>query len=473
MKINIILRNEIKTKFKRIISFLLLLIISSYCLVYANSGPVLWPSFPSSDSLTIDENCPIEIRNENLVFDLSNSNNEHSGYSLAGNVIAEYEMYNPTGKPLIVNMAFPFVERLNQFSEHDVIIKEDNNVLPFQVYIGDTVQNYNTSFEEIDEDIFDFKEIVKTINDNHYKPVSFKTEEIGKLYKFSVKPKENSKFEFELNFQFDSNHTKIITKGDFTRFQRDTDKIKISSTIEESMEFEVYVLGRDIDININEDAKNSVIKTIENKDVKSYLLEYIDKDKFNYDFSDIQLDNMYTEAIDNILLYNQGFCSEDLLSDQSYTNRIVILLYSVEFPANSVKNVSVSYNTTGTMDRRDTNEPQYTFKYLLNPAENWNDFKNLSIKVITPTEAPYIINSSIEFIKEEDNVYTANLQSLPDSDLSFTLYHKDGISIFDRIIINPYYVYIIGYLLAIIGFVVLIVVLVKKVVVLLQKTKNK
>jgi len=85
------------------------------------------------------------------------------------------------------------------------------------------------------------------------------------------------------------------------------------------------------------------------------------------------------------------------------------------------------------MDKRNTSSPQYLFDYILNPAKNWNSFNNLNIKVITPKEAPYIIDSSIEFNKEEDNIYTATLEKLPEEDLSFTLYQKEKITFYDTI----------------------------------------
>ena len=80
-----------------------------------------------------------------------------------------------------------------------------------------------------------------------------------------------------------------------------------------------------------------------------------------------------------------------------------------------------------------TPEPQYTYDYILNPARNWKDFKNLNIKIIAPEEAPYIINSSIELKKDDNNIYTAYLEKLPEEDFFFTLYSKKKVSLSDSV----------------------------------------
>lgn len=84
------------------------------------------------------------------------------------------------------------------------------------------------------------------------------------------------------------------------------------------------------------------------------------------------------------------------------------------------------------MDRTKTTNPLYTFDYILNPAKNWRDFKNLNIKIIPHKKAPHIVKSNIDFTKEKDNVYTATLADLPEEDLSFTLYADEKITLLDK-----------------------------------------
>ncbi|GAB1476865.1 hypothetical protein MASR2M70_17010 [Bacillota bacterium] len=52
--------------------------------------------------------------------------------------------------------------------------------------------------------------------------------------------------------------------------------------------------------------------------------------------------------------------------------------------------------------------------------------------IIPPKEAPYIVKSNIEFHKNEGDTYTASLETLPQEDLSFTLYENKKITLLDR-----------------------------------------
>ncbi|HOR85118.1 MAG TPA: hypothetical protein PLL98_01405 [Bacillota bacterium] len=149
--------------------------------------------------------------------------------------------------------------------------------------------------------------------------------------------------------------------------------------------------------------------------------------------SETQLYNLYAGALDRYLTRNMGYSSEHDLMAQEYYERIFTLVYTVEFPPDSEKGVSVSYKASGTMDKRETAKPLYTFDYILNPAENWSDFKNLNVQIIPPKEAPYIVKSSIEFKKGENGSYTAAMEDLPERDLSFTLYENKKITLLDKV----------------------------------------
>lgn len=456
---------------KKLISIVVIIVLFfNFIFAYGNSGPVIMPSYPSSEMVTVEENSPIEVINENLTFDFSNVETIYDTEN--SNVTAEYEMYNSANETKTVKMAFPIIKSIGNFSEKDIIIKENDNVLPFEIYIGDKVKSHRDISEEEQVNIYDFNKIVSSINIEKYQPKNFSENEIGKLYKIHAKPKLEG-VNLAVDFNFDSKYTKVMIKG-FNRFERDDSKIRIASGFyKESEVLEIFALGKDLDLKINLYKDGSLTEktdlldyeiTTEDIDVKTYLPDYVgNEEELNYKFNDVQLYNIYTKALDDVLLYNLGFCSEDMLTQEEYSNRIITLLYTVEFPENSTKNVSVSYVASGTMDRRETpNNPQYTYDYILNPAKNWRNFKNLSIKIITPEVAPYIIKSTIELKNEENNIYSATLSSLPDKDLSFTLYEKEKISILDRINYNS--LYILGYLIMIFVIIIIVVVIVYKII---------
>lgn len=150
--------------------------------------------------------------------------------------------------------------------------------------------------------------------------------------------------------------------------------------------------------------------------------------------SETQLFNLYSKELDKYFKHNMGFISVDDLREVERFKRIFTIVYTVEFPQNSTKEVSVSYKTTGTMDNRKTPTPLYFFNYILNPAKNWSDFKNLNIEIITPQKVPYVVDSNIELKMKEDRLYTAIFAGLPEDDLWFTLYAKEKITLKDKLI---------------------------------------
>lgn len=128
---------------KRVIRLIVVdLLIFSFTVVFANSGPVYMTGLPSSGVLAVDKNSPIEVNKENLTFDFSG---EEKHYAPIGIVTAEYEMVNPTNDYLTVQMAFPYIGNLGSASNENIKITVDNEELPYEVYLGETVKSRNVS----------------------------------------------------------------------------------------------------------------------------------------------------------------------------------------------------------------------------------------------------------------------------------------------------------------------------------------
>jgi hypothetical protein len=408
------------------------------------------------------------VNSEDLIFDFSDENND--SYSVQANVTAQYEMTNPTDKIQSVQMAFPYIERLSNVNYENIKVTADGKELPYDVYAGNVVNSYGNSFEEHKDENFDFDEIVNTISNDTYEAKSFKADEIGKLYYFEIKPTADGKVDFTVDFTYDQEKTNILIKN-FNSFSREDGKVRIASGCYESQIAEIYVLGEDIDMDIkgytigsSKEETNSFTYELTEKeiDVRSYLLHSM-KSNYYADFehiSDIQLYNLYASALDKYFVNNLGFCTVDDVLAESGSVRIITLVYTVDFIPSQDQQVSVSYNTKGTMDKRNTSSPQFLFDYILNPAKNWNSFNNLDIKIITPQEAPYIIDSSINLIKEKSNIYTAKLEKLPEEDLSFTLYSKEKITLYDKIEgrINRSFGYFAPIVIGIIGFFIIVII---------------
>ncbi len=429
---------------KKFIAFILCVtcIFSLSTLGFANSGPVFWKGYPASEIMSVEENSPIIVEGEKLVFDFSEEID--SSHTIGGKVTATYEMYNPTNESQSVQMAFPFVGRLDSLSSDNIIITDDNEVLPYDIYVGDVVDNHGDPRQGEKEVSFDFSSIVNNITNKPYTAKHFAENEKGKLYIIDVKPTTEQRINFSVDFDYDYEKTKILTNG-FNRYEYKDKETRIASWCYGPKTLEIFVLGDDIDLNINAFTDGELkVKTdllthqisIEEKDVRSYLMEYIKNNtKVGNEgvISDTQLYNLYAKSLDKEFTERRGYSSEDDIIAREYLERIFTIVYTVEFPSNMGKEVSICYIASGTMDRSKTAKPLYTFDYILNPAKNWSDFKNLNIEIIPGQEAPYVVESNIELVRGEKGVYTVALASLPEGDLSFTLYANEDITLLDRI----------------------------------------
>lgn len=449
--------------------------------LFANSGPVFWQGYPSSEVMAVAEDSTISVEGENLTFDFSGS--EASGYSVNGKVTAVYEMVNPTAEQQSVQMAFPFVGTIDRLSFEDIAVTADNRVLPYVVYPGAVADSHGNPMAETKGISFSFADIVGGITNAPYEAANFKENETGRLYKIDVEPAGDKEINFAVDFTFDNNRTRIITKN-FDRYERDGEKTRIAAWCREPKQFEICVLGETIDFGTNAYLDGELAEetdlytcrvTTEEIELKTYLMNYAGMDtglKNSGRLSAPALYNMYAEVLDRCFTLNAGYSSEyDLMAHRNF-ERLLTLVYTVEFPPESKKEVSVRYKASGTMDRRETSEPIYSYDYILNPAENWGGFKDLSVKIIPPEEAPYIVRSNIDLVREESGVYTAFLESLPEKDFSFALYEKEEITFLDKVAGSLYSSF--GYLYPIVvGFVILLAVIFAAVAAVFIKRRRK
>lgn len=424
----------------RLIKFCLVFLMIFACpLAFANSGPVYMTGHPSTGLLAVDKTSPLEVKEENLTFDFSGGEEE---YAPIGRVTAEYLMVNPTGEDLSVQMAFPYIGNLGSASNDNIKITAGNEEVSYEVFVGEAVKSRQSmdNSEDRDENYFDFEKIVGSIGKDIYRAQNFTEDERGKLYTIEVTPESDEGLEIFVDFTFDPDKSRVFTRG-FRGFERAGDKTIIHGWLSEEGTLDIFVLGQDIDFTLEGYKDGSRREKTElykykiseaGREVKTYLLDTVRNNSYvTYDhISDIALYNLFAKAMDEHFTNNLGYCSDDDILSYGSVNRVISLVYTVEFSKESEKTLSVSYMAFGTMDRRKTKEPLFTYDYILNPAENWKDFKNLNIKIIPPAEAPYVVESSIE-LKREGNVYKAYLERLPEEDLTFTLYHKNKVSMMD------------------------------------------
>lgn len=403
----------------------------------ANSAPSYWRAYPSSEVLAVDSDCPITVEGEQLTFDFSDNPEYGSDYSLAARVTAAYEMANPTAETHSVQMAFPFVATVSRLSVSQVNIECDGQRVPYEVYLDpETADSGEDAAEQ-----FSYGGVGQ-IQRQELSVPGFDLSKDATLYRFFPASSGAEEQELTLTFRADPEKVRVLGSG-FTRFSYSDDGVcTLGAEISDRFSAELLVLGDELsyDCALSDENGNPTDSSLcearrETVVPRRYLLDRLREQldaQTSAAISDIQLLNLCLAKFDAYSA-GTGFAVLGDLTGAIYADRIVTLVYTVDFSPESARKVSISYPASGIMDRRETVTPTYRYTYLLSPAKNWADFGTLDIRVIPPDRVPYLIDSSLSMTRDEIGSYTTALDGLPDEELTFTLYAKQSISVLDRL----------------------------------------
>lgn len=382
----------------------------------------------------VEGDSPITVDSERLTFDFSETYNDGNNNSPVGKVTADYQMTNPTDDMLTVQMAFPFVEDLYSLSVSDIAISADGAAVPYEIYIDPN--DINTSV------VYDYGTIGH-ISKQEWSLPGYDLNSEAALYRFAASGNAEERLDFEISFNVDHDQTLFIGDGFDVESYSEEGSGKLSCRIREKIEMEILVLGKDpkftyavlTDEGEKAEQDRYQLEIIQDSvDPREYLnavLREEIRDDTAVAIPDPQLFNLFLHELWQDRL-NNGYSTLYDGFSALHEDRIHTLTYQVEFAPHSTRSISVSYLTDGTMDRRETVSPKYSYTYLLSPARNWADFGSLDIEVITPREAPYMIENSLGLSKNGENRYGARLDGLPKSELTFTLYENESITFIDK-----------------------------------------
>ena len=445
--------------------FLIMGIMLTFTMVFANSAPSYWEGYPLSEVLVLDQNSAIQVESEKLLFDFSDpSISNTDNYWLSGRASAEYTMTNPTNEALIVQMVFPFIDSLDTINTDELLVNANGEQVAYDLLVDYQSLGDDYSFEDTNGLI---------LNELDFSGVNL--DDNATLYQFAINT--NERMYFTIDFSFDLNNTKVIGINDLGGYSYDgNDNYELSGWLDDQTNVTLLVIGDD-DLTFSTQAYTSYEEETEFNDFtvdltneivqpKIYLVDYL-KEKLNNSTINLIDDTQILNIIKYYLYsYESGYESAWEIGSYAEYKRMMAIVYEVNFAANETKTIKVGYLINGTMDKTETTTPTYSFEYLLSPASYWASFNDLTIDVITPTSSPYIIDSSVVFNLESDNHYEVKLTDLPDEELTFTLYKNQAITTsdkIDKILSNwGYYLPFIYLLVAVIVFVVFVTYIVKK-----------
>ena len=165
--------------------------------------------------------------------------------------------------------------------------------------------------------------------------------------------------------------------------------------------------------------------------------------------------------------FSTGIISEDF--DPSFNYNLVVTLFEISFNPNEVCEMYVSYRERATFITDNFNysggsghNPRFQFYYLLEPAQYWKDFSNLSITVGLPTKLNTKFSLDGFTLDEETNTYTAQFDKLPDKNLEILVYKYNKIK--KPNLLSSFEVIIYGALICIILVPVIIFIVITKII---------
>lgn len=364
----------------------------------ANSAPGE-PSTITSP-FVVAEDTPIAVQKEDLTFVIDPKTEKKA------DVTAEYRMSNPTDAGVDVSMLFPVlgafqggavtVDGVATEAEVTQIVSQHvNGPLKDGVLmdIGDIITLYNRTIEGV------------------YHPQHFAPGDAVRVFTVRRTAAERDRVDYPAG--------STLFAPENSGFSQDGSTVRLLSK-DLGGTYEVYLLnGQSLTVNGAPAAPSSELSMSEfAAKFKSRILKNAGPDAAG--MTDQAYINQFFGRVDKLIDSGGVIAGAQLLNGNF--QKCTVLRYQVHFAAGAAKDIKVRYTIdagypAGYSDR--TNSSVY--EYLLNPAKYWASFKNLKITVVPGANRNRLLRSSLPLTKGRDGSYSATFQTLPETDLSFTL----------------------------------------------------
>ena len=327
-------------------------------------GPKFFPGPFTFDLLLMSDDV-VEVTEEEVVFSFNQIGYDSNVFAL---VESNYTLFAGTAKT--VKIGFPIIA-----SKDSEIIDTNNFHLSVNsAFLTPTLEsgqiiNYGTKPQSIA-----FDDISDLLNPKDF---SFSEHLQGYFYQFSY-PSGMDKIKIKFPY---NNSQKIIYNG----FSDVTCKYNhFEGTINTWSDPFLFVTYSEVNL-----LQTGIIG------VKSTLMSY---NEFFNNYSDI--DDLNAAKKFDVFLRSDsqkdGIAYYNLYDDYG-SNRIYFLEYEVPLTAN-VNYLSFTYYMTGKGNKYN-NPSRYTFTFHTSPMVQWHRVQNFSLKVITPSSYPYVLDSEFEYVE--------------------------------------------------------------------------
>ena len=392
----------------------------------ANSARRIWYGVDMTGTVVKGENCPIEVEDEQLTFDISEFPNSY--YEKKG----DFLKYN--GK-VTAKLVFPFgyypEYGSDEYDEENQMCKRIDDTAKFDIKINDKEikkeLRHSLYYSDYDFDIH--KEmsflIDGYIKDDFYSPelpvtkYVYEISEVDKkLYNRVVAGIEIPPFDGKRKYYLEQSYG-------FTTNDKGNTRMDINA--ENGKEIELYVMGEPVkdlpkwkfyesSSNESKEIKGEMqLKSTSKMTFKEFALTSYDKGGqiLESDWYNIIVELYKQATVENsgaifISVYDTGERLKSLLRWYEYEITLA--------PGEKITN-TIEAPLYPTIDE-EYDHDIYRYNYLLSPASTWAKFGNLNVDINTPL---YLIDNSQDGFTKTKTGYNFKSSGLPEGELRFSL----------------------------------------------------
>ena len=430
-------------KNKGFISLCLILFLASDIFkltALANSARRIWDGVDMTGTVVKGENCPIEVEDEQLTFDIKEfpkryyeEKADFTNYN--GKVTAKYTFYNPADYKVTAKLVFPFgyypEYGPDEYDEKNQVYKRIDDTAKFDIKINgkEIKKNLRHSLYYSDYD-FDIHKEMSLLSDGYIKDDFYSPElsvtkyvyEIGgvdkKLYNREVAEIEIPAFDGKRRYYLEQSYG-------FTT--DDKGRVRMGITAENGKEVELYVIGEPVkdlpkwkfyesSSNESKEIKGEMqLKSTSKLTFKEFVLAKIDK---NGQILESDWYNVIVRLFNQNTVSNAGAIFMNVYDIEDISNYLM-RWYEYEITLNPGEKITNTIEAPlyPTIDA-EYDPGVYRYNYLLSPASTWAKFGSLNVDINTPffmTE-----NNQSGFTKTQKG-YHFKSNGLPEGELRFSL----------------------------------------------------
>lgn len=406
----------------------------------ANSAQTYWEGVDMTGAVVLDEECPIEVQHEKLVFDIPQFpanyyQDTDSFLSYNASVSATYTFYNPADYTVKATLAFPF-GTLPYYAPYDYN-DETGNVNAFldtEKYAitinGEEIEKQfrYTLFDEYGG--FDISKALPYLGNTYVEDDFYKMDTPVTKYCYEVSgiPEGYRSAYASFLHTCDPAKTRIWFSGVNGRIH-ESDQISLGSFVRNGDVLIIYVLGEELPYTpdwtvyengsreaeiagaITENVQKREVLTFEEFAFSHYFGEFSRK-------STVSAVDWYNAVVQSLndAQYEHGFIDYYAMYHAIESQFMRWYQYEIEIPAKGTIVNTVTAPIYPSING-DWEPSIYGYTYLTSPAKTWKKFGNLDIEINTPY---YLINDENGFTKTVTG-YALSLDGLPEGEIEFTL----------------------------------------------------